>query len=94
MIWIARVSFTAFAACAALSSAPLAAEHPMRLAQSATDERQQQFQREQATRDMDEQMRRMREQRQIDDRRELERRQLQRDLDRREQERREQDRRR
>jgi hypothetical protein len=63
------------------------------LAQSAADERQDRFQREQAPRDTDEQIRRAREQRERDDRRELERRALQRQLERRELERREQDRR-
>ena len=66
---------------------------PWRLAQSAADERQEGFQREQAPRDMDEQIRRARELHERDDRRELERRALQRQLERRELERREQDRR-
>jgi hypothetical protein len=85
------VALTALPALAS-GNARAASGEPWRLAQSAVNERQDRFRREQAPRDMDEQVRRARE-RERDDRRELERRALQRQLERRELERREQDRR-
>jgi hypothetical protein len=95
MVRIACALAVALTALPGLSpeGVPVALGQPWRLAQSAADERQEGFQREQAPRDMDEQVRRAREQRERGDRRELERRALQRQMERRELERREQDRR-